>query len=57
MKKITKERLENMYKTLPNKEVCEKLGISPPTLIRILKANGIELKGAAGRVKKIRVIS
>jgi len=57
MKKITKEKLEKMYKTLSNEEVCKKLEISAPTLIRLLKENNIELKGAAGRVRKIRVIS
>jgi len=57
MKKITKEKLEKMYKTLSNEEVCKKLEISAPTLIRLLKENNIELKGASGRVRKIRVIS
>lgn len=56
MKKITKEKLENMYKTLSNEEVCKRLGISVPTLIRLLKDNDIELKGASGRIRKVTVI-
>ena len=56
MKKITKEKLKEMYYNNPNTYVCEKLGITNGTLVTLLQDNGIELKGASGRVKKVIVI-
>jgi hypothetical protein len=43
--KITKKELEKLYKENPNKVVCEKLGITNPTLVSYLKKLGIEQKG------------
>ncbi len=54
--RIKRDKLIKMYETLSNKEICEQLGVTQPTLTRILKDNGIELKGAAGRVKKVVVV-
>lgn len=57
MKSITKDKLETMYYSMPNKEVCKKLGISNGTLQKILKENGIKLKEPSERVSaKIKVI-
>jgi len=49
---ITKKRLEDLYKNNPNKVVCEKLGISNPTLISYLKKYGIETKGKGWHFKR-----
>ena len=42
---ITKEQLKEMYKTMSNKELAEKLGVTIPTLLATLKRCGIKLKG------------
>ena len=57
MKDSVPEYLEKIYYELPNTEVCKRLGISQPTLVRYLVANSIPLKGASGRVKKVIVTS
>ncbi len=44
MTQITKEELENKYRAMSNKELCDELEISPPTLFRLLKDAGIKLK-------------
>lgn len=49
LKTIKKSRLEQMYRNNRSKDVCTKLNISMPTLVRMLKANGIELKGIGNR--------
>ncbi len=56
MKKISKEYLIKIYNELPNTEVCKILGITQPTLSRLLDDNGIPKKGASGRVKKVIVV-
>lgn len=56
MKEITKEELEELYNSRPNKEVCEILGVTNPTLMNYLKHFGIKPKGMGnkkGRIKKI----
>ena len=58
MKTITKDKLMNMYYSLPNEEICKKLNISRGTLNKIIKENNIPLKGPANRVSaKIKIIS
>jgi len=52
---ITKDKLENLYNTYSNKDVCIKLGISEPTLIGMIEKAGITKKGK-GKREKIRVI-
>jgi len=52
---ITKEKLEKLYTTYSNKDVCMKLGISEPTLIIMSDKAGIQKKGK-GKREKIRVI-
>ena len=56
MKQIERNKLESMYNKLPNKEVCKKLGISNPTLVRLLEDAGIPLKGNSRKSKKIIVV-
>lgn len=53
---ITKSELEILYLNNKNKEVCEKLGISEVTLIKLLKENGISKKGKGNYHKKIKVV-
>ncbi|MBR0541450.1 MAG: hypothetical protein IJK26_04505 [Clostridia bacterium] len=55
--KISKEELENLYRTKRTADVARELGISIPTLIRHLKANGIAMKspGWGARPKKLIV--
>lgn len=55
--KISKEELENLYRTKRTADVAKELGVSVPTLIRYLKANGIAMKspGWGARQKKLIV--
>ena len=52
---ISKQELEKLYNEMTNDELCEKLGISEPTLLRYLENNNILLKGR-GQKKKVRVV-
>ena len=54
MVEIKKEELEKLYREKTNIEVCNILGITKPTLSKILKANNILLKGKGK--SKIKVI-
>lgn len=53
---ITKEKLQELYSTKKNKEICELLGITNKTLVKYLIKLGIPLKGK-GYVKKLIIIS
>ena len=55
---ITKEKLEKMYREKANDEVCSYLKVTKPTLISLLKKNGISLKGKGNRnsYPKVKVI-
>jgi len=53
---ITKSELEILYLSNKNKVVCEKLGISEMTLIKLLKENGIKNKGKGNYHNKIMVV-
>ncbi|MCP4354039.1 MAG: HTH domain-containing protein [Proteobacteria bacterium] len=56
---INKSELVELYKTMSNKELADKLGVSIVTLIKTLKASGIELKGKGGGLagqSKIQVV-
>lgn len=46
--KITKAELKELYENNSNEYVCQKLGITVPTLLKYLKDAGIELKGKGG---------
>ena len=52
--KITKEKLRELYKDNPNYIVCQELGITKGTLIRLLERNNIVLKGKGWRDYSIR---
>lgn len=49
--KIKKEVLRKMYDENQSKDVCSKLGISNPTLNKLLRSAGIPLKGKGNRSK------
>lgn len=54
MKEITKEQLKERYYSRTNEQLARELEISKPTLMGLLKANGIELKGKGyGKAKII----
>lgn len=53
--KITKEKLEKLYNSMTNKELCIELGVSMPTLSKMLKDSGIQRKGS-GRTTKYRIV-
>lgn len=54
---ITKKKLKELYQNNTNKELCEMLDITNPTLIKYLKEAGIKPKGRGNRkasgIKKI----
>jgi len=45
---LTKQKLEELYNSMSNLELCEKLSISKTTLIKLIKDNNIPLKGKGG---------
>jgi hypothetical protein len=49
------EYLKELYENNSNKFVCEKLGISNPTLISLLNRAGIPLKGKGNRQEKNKI--
>ena len=55
MKEITKEELRERYFSRTNEQLAKELDISKPTLMRILRANGINLKGKGYGKAKIFV--
>jgi hypothetical protein len=55
MEVLTKERLEQLYKTTLNKDLCAMLDITNPTLIALLRKYGIESKGKGNRLSKSKV--
>jgi len=49
---LTKQELQSLYLTKTNREICESLEITMPTLLSALKKAGIELKGSGNRKSK-----
>ena len=56
MAQITKEQLKEMYKSMTNKELAQKLGITEPTLTATLKKCGIKLKGKGNKKSKQKLV-
>ena len=57
MSTIKKEKLEKMYRSMSNTELCKKLGISYPTMLKLIDEAGIQKKGSGNRaVPKIKVV-
>lgn len=52
--KIKKEKLESIYNSMSSADACKKLGVSRPTLNKLLKQAGIPLKGK-GRHSSITI--
>jgi len=52
---ITQSELKQLYSTKKNRELCEILKITMPTLMSYLKKNKIELKGSGNRQTKAKV--
>jgi len=58
MNKISKEKLEKLYRENTNEYVCEQLGISHVTLIKMIEDAGIKKKEKGGGfTQKYKVIS
>ena len=56
---INKDELEDLYNSMSNKDLAEKLNISAMTLGQLIKDSGIEPKGKGGGMaaeKKIKVV-
>lgn len=53
---ITKQDLEQLYRSNKNKKVCEILRITMPTLVSYLKQHNITLKGCGNREPKAKVV-
>lgn len=53
---VTKEQLKEMYRSMNNKEMAEKLGVSVPTMLATLKRCGIKLKGKGNTKPKQKLI-
>jgi predicted DNA-binding protein (UPF0251 family) len=51
VKKITKEELSAIYNDHTNVEACKMLGVSQPTLSRMVKKAGIPTKGSGNNRK------
>ena len=56
MKKLTRDDLKEMYYSMTNKKLCQKLGISNATLTTLLVENGIEFKTQTNRVNPKKII-
>lgn len=54
MKQITKKELQQKYNKMKNTELAKELGISEPTLRKLLKQAGIKMKGSGNH--KIEII-
>ena len=55
MLELTKEKLQEMYLEMDNKDLCIKLDITNPTLISLLKRNNIPLKGKGNRSERYKI--
>ena len=51
LKKITKEKLERIYKNNTNVKACEILGVSKITFMAMIERAGIEKKGKGNKNK------
>lgn len=58
MKTMSKQELEYIYRNNSNDRAAEVLGVSIPTMLKLLKENGVEFKGQGGHNHdpKIRVV-
>ena len=52
---ITIQELKSLYNKHSNKYVCEKLRISQPTLLLMLRKVNIKLKGMGNRTKRSKI--
>jgi phage antirepressor YoqD-like protein len=54
--KISRNKLEEMYRSKLDREICLQLKITPPTLRRLLRKAGIQLKGSGNRVPRNKIV-
>lgn len=55
-RKISKTKLISLYNKFQNAEVCIKMGITEPTLMKLLRKAGIELKGKGNRSDRFKYV-
>ena len=55
MVSMTIKELTELYYDNSNKEVCEQLGITNPTLMSILREHRIPMKGSGNRKKRRKI--
>lgn len=53
MRTITREELEQIYREGSNQKAAQKLQISIPTMLKLLKSAGIPMKGPLKPRKKV----
>ena len=57
IKKITKQKLQELYKNNTNEQCCKILGVAHTTFITLLDEAGIKRKGKGNcKRKKIKII-
>jgi hypothetical protein len=52
--KISKEKLSELYQSMKSQDLCLKLKISQPTLVKLIKKAGIQLKGKGNRWPRLK---
>ena len=55
MKRISKEKLQDLYYNHTNEEVANMLGITKVTLIKYVRDAGIPMKGKGMHLRKLEV--
>lgn len=53
--RISRKRLQELYQSMKSHEVCTKLKITMPTLLRMLKMSEIPLKGKGNRWPRSKI--
>lgn len=56
MKAISRSELESKYRSMKNKDLASLLGISVPTLLKIIDENKIERKGSGNTWPKHNIV-
>lgn len=56
MKELTITQLTQKYHSMKNKELCKELGITNPTLMKMLKEHNIPLKGSGNKHYRRKIV-
>ena len=55
LKTFTRTELESLYRDNSNEVAAKEMGVSIPTMLKILKDNNIEAKGQGGHNHDVKV--